>query len=148
MTVPIDRLLDSVRIYVDSNIFIYAVDGDAKVGAKAVALLEALEAGPVQVVVSSLVRAECLVGSWKTGRSEDRDLFTLLLETTVKVPLSDRIVEFAAQIAGQSGIKLADAIHLAAAEGSGCTGFLTNDRKLAERAPRLDMFVFSDIEVL
>lgn len=147
MTVSIDRLLDCARIYVDSNIFIYAVDGDAQVGAKAVGLLEALEAGPVQVVISSLVRAECLVGSWKTGRSQDRDLFTLLLETPVSVPLSDRVVELAAQIAGQNGIKLADAIHLAAAERSGCTGFLTNDRTLAERAPRLDMFVFSDIEL-
>ena len=55
------------RIYIDTNIVIYAIEGLAHYAAQVQPLLKAMKAAEVFVVTSELTLAETLVGPIKTS---------------------------------------------------------------------------------
>ena len=118
------------RIYIDTNIVIYAIEGLAHYAAQVQPLLKAMKAAEVFVVTSELTLAETLVGPIKTNNLLIQQTYRSFLTTTAVlevVPISRRILEEAAQLRATSKLKLPDAIHLATALQSQCDSFLTND---------------------
>ena len=118
------------RVYIDTNIVIYAIEGLANYAAQIQPLLEAMKAAEVFVVTSELTLAETLVGPIKTNNLRIQQTYRSFLVTTVileVVPVSRRILEDAAQLRATSKLKLPDAIHLATALQYQCDSFLTND---------------------
>lgn len=118
------------RVYIDTNIVIYAIEGLANYAAQIQPLLQAMKAAEVLVVTSELTLAETLVGPIKTNNLRIQQTYRSFLVTTVileVVPVSRRILEDAAQWRATSKLKLPDAIHLATALQYQCDSFLTND---------------------
>lgn len=118
------------RIYIDSNIVIYAIEGLAQYAAQVQSLLDAMDAAEVFIVTSELTLAEVLVGPLKTQNLSIQRAYRAFLTTTPTLevaPISRTVLTEAAQLRATTKLKLPDAIHLAAAMQYQCDTFLTND---------------------
>ena len=124
------------RSYFDTNVFIYALEGDPVFTQAAVALLEA--AGG-RAVTSEYAIAECIIGKSETVDDillqEDYVAYFADPDNIETVAVSRELLIHAARLARGLGMKLADSIHVATAIASGCQSFVTNDRKLGLRLP-------------
>ncbi len=118
------------RIYLDANIFIYAVEGFAAHAASIQALLAAMDAGEVVAVTSDLTVAEVLVKPLKDQNQAVQQAYkTFLLPTAALevIAISRELLEEAAHVRATTKLKLPDAIHFATALRQQCDSFLTND---------------------
>ena len=122
-------------VYIDSNIFIYAIDGSGELKTKAKARLEQLVAEGFHLHSSEIAIGECLRGVDRSKEEPARQFMTMLENQAfvTLAPVTRRIIERAAAIGAEFRLKLVDAIHVATAETLGCQTFLTNDRGI--RAP-------------
>ncbi len=91
-----------MRLYLDSCVLIYALDGAEQLRRHTLQQLERY--GDADWVISDLVRMECLV------------------------PLHPEVMDQAAELRASTRLQTADAIHLASATHWGCDALLTNDR--------------------
>jgi predicted nucleic acid-binding protein len=119
-----------MRIYLDAAPVIYTVEQVALYGA---AVDARLSAPGVVLVASDLTRMECRVKPLRAGDAALLQDFDDYFAGTVAeiVPLSRPVVDRATEIRARYRFKTPDAIHLAAAESSGCDVFLTNDLRLS-----------------
>ena len=118
------------RVYLDTNVFIYALEGFPPLDTELQDLFKAIGRGDFEGLTSELTMAEALVKPLKDGNTaligaydttlQDRPYFHLLAITRA-------ILREAAHLRGTTSLKLPDAIHLATAEHTGCTTFVTND---------------------
>lgn len=118
------------RIYLDSNMVIYAIEGMAKFAAQIQPILDAMDGGEIFVVTSELTLAEVLVGPIKAGNFPVQQTYRAFLTTTSIVeiiPITRPILEEAARLRATTRLKLPDAIHLATALHLQCDSFVTND---------------------
>jgi predicted nucleic acid-binding protein len=136
-------LTNPVRIYLDTNIFIFAIERPAGVDSQIADLLVDLIAtnpldGINQLVTSQLFLAEALVMPYAKNdpgligayEAMQTDEFNIAVE-----PVTLEILRAAAKVRSlHVAIKLPDAIHLASAVQAGCTHFLTADIALANQA--------------
>ncbi|MGJ3242377.1 MAG: type II toxin-antitoxin system VapC family toxin [Opitutales bacterium] len=122
-----------MKVFWDSNLFIYLWEG-TPVRRRQIDALRAFHDKQGQwVTTSTLTVAEVLVGPLKRG---SRDTARRYLETLNKLaPLPFGIQaasRFARLRAVNPALKPPDAVQLASALAGGCTGFITNDRRLAD----------------
>lgn len=115
-------------IYLDSCILIYAVE-DA--GPRGDAVRRALREVDVAVASSALALHECLVLPARERNPELRDRYLALFERMETVALDAGAFIRSAELRADFGLKTPDALHLAAAQLSGCTELWTNDKRLA-----------------
>lgn len=142
-----ERLAGASRVFIDSNIFIYAVDGTPELSLRAVQFLQHLEGDGTAIIINSLVRAECLIGAIRRGDTMAQALFEELLSHTMQFPISDEILDRATLLAAHDGLKLLDAIHAATGMICGCDLIVTNDQNFADRVRGVDAVLFSAIEI-
>ncbi|WP_172582643.1 type II toxin-antitoxin system VapC family toxin [Subtercola boreus] len=116
-------------IYLDSCIVIYAVEDDGQQG-RAVRRRLA-ELGAQTVVISSLVKLECLVGAHRKGDLALVDHYLRAFEQFGLVELGDAQYLRAAELQARHGIRTPDSLHLAAAQGAGCSELWTADSRLS-----------------
>jgi uncharacterized protein len=102
-----------MRLYLDSCVLIYALDGAEQLRRHTLQQLEGY--ADADWVISDLVRRECLA-------------FRSLFSDCSVVPLHPEVMERAAELRASTRLQPADAIHLAAAMHWGCEALLTNDR--------------------
>ncbi|MGD9477196.1 type II toxin-antitoxin system VapC family toxin [Shinella sp. G-2] len=127
-------LEQTTRLYLDSNIVIYYVQGEADRQRQVDALLtEALSRG-VELFVNEIVVCECLYGAYRLGQPDVeaayRSLFFEAGLFTV-VPADFRLLDMAARLGATRGLKLLDASHYCSAIDFGCECLVTNDTKFA-----------------
>ena len=118
------------RVYLDSNIVIYAVEGFPNYADQIQALLEAMDTGEIIAVTSELTLAETLIKPMKDQNLAIQQAYrTFLTPTTAMeiIPISRVILEDAARLRATTKLKLPDAIQLATALREQCDSFLTND---------------------
>lgn len=114
-------------IYLDSCVVIYALERDDEVGEQVRARLEsATEA----FAISPLVQFECLVGVLRVEHPMLYQSYQQAFARLERVKFSDDVFVSAAHLRAKHGLKTPDAIHLAAAVGSGCSALWTNDDRL------------------
>jgi predicted nucleic acid-binding protein len=140
----------SNRIYLDTNLFIYAVEAIEPYGQLVRPLFEAADGGEIRLVTSSLALAETLVMPYR--KRDDvliaayRELFTRPPTGLLVAPLDAAVLEQAARLrATVDSLRLPDAIHLATARSQQCDTFLTNDKRL-KAATVLPVVVLSDLD--
>lgn len=119
--------------FLDTNIIIYAVEGQPLLRQRARNHIAALELAGHQFVVSELTWTECLVYPLRTA---DGPLLLqyhqILLGPNLATVPSTRAVQLrAAMIRATHHYGLADSLHLAAAVEHRLDRFLTNDQNLA-----------------
>jgi predicted nucleic acid-binding protein len=129
------------RVYLDANVFIYALEGHARYAPLLSDLFRAIDRGEVQAVTSELTLAEVLVKPFADASVERQAVFQRALRTTgsrTVAPIDREVLIEAARL------RLPDAIHVATARLSGCRTFISNDQRL-RTSTGLAVIVLADI---
>ncbi|UPL09880.1 type II toxin-antitoxin system VapC family toxin [Microbacterium sufflavum] len=129
-------------IYLDSCILIYALEDRGTSGA---AVRRALAKVDIAVASSALALQECLVRPLRERNAELRDRYLAMFEHIETVDLDAPVFVRAAELRADFGIKTPDALHLAAAQLSGCTELWTNDKRLAAASHGLAVDVLAGL---
>jgi len=127
------RLALSGPIYLDTNIFIYALEGYPVFRPILTALFESLDRHELTAVTSELTLAEALVKPLLDQHAEREAAYLHVLQSTsslLVVPVSRAVLIAAARLRAEAKLKLLDAIHVATAQLSACSTFLTNDARI------------------
>ena len=131
----ITDILRDGSVYLDTNVFIYALEGYSDYARVLDELFEAVDSGHLRAVTSELTVAEALVKPMMDGNRELQETYESVLQDSDHlriVPVSRRILVSAARMrAANNTLKLPDAIHAATAQDNGCKALLTNDRKMS-----------------
>lgn len=137
------------KVYLDTNIIIYAVEGFADLANQIRALLTAMDAAEIVALTSELTVAEVLVKPFKDGNQSAQQAYRTFLTPTPALQLvsvSRTILEEAARLSATTPLRLPDAIHLATANLNGCDSFLTND-DLFKRVTTINSKILSEINL-
>lgn len=118
------------RVYLDTNIIIYAVEGYEAHAELIKSLLQALTERELIAITSDLTLAEVLVKPQRDGNTTVSDAYRRFLSPTEvlrNAPITRELLEVAASLRATTSLKLPDAIHFASALQYNCDSFLTND---------------------
>ncbi|WP_322516272.1 type II toxin-antitoxin system VapC family toxin [Rhodopseudomonas palustris] len=118
------------RVYLDSNVFIYAVEGRTEISEPLRGLFNAFQRRPGFAVTSELTIAEVLA---KATPTQQRDYIDLIVESDLfdLCTVTRGILIATASYRQAFGMaKLADAIHVMTAVHSSCGTMLSADRRL------------------
>jgi predicted nucleic acid-binding protein len=141
-----DEFLDRF-VYLDTNLFIMAVEGTAETSAAPRKLLEALRARPGRGITSGLTLAETLAPPQRPDalplHVKRRVYLDLLLWSGFirLAPVTRDILVETADLRSVAKFRLPDAIHLVSAIRARCRYFVTGDRdfdRLPEGITRVD----------
>lgn len=127
-------------IYLDSCMFIYAVEEKQRLGERSRAAIEA--AGSASFAISSLVKLECLVFPF---RQSDRDLehrFHRVFDSFEMLDIPEAVYLAGAELRAGFGLKTPDALHLACARHHSCEALWTNDDRLNKASRGLARNIF------
>jgi predicted nucleic acid-binding protein len=137
---------DHRLVALDANVLIYVLEGNEEFGARARAVVDAVDVGVLAASMSTVGQVEILAGPARIG---DVGVFERTADEMRSLgitfaPLTSTVAEDAAWIRGQGRLDLADAVHVASAQATGATAFITNDRRIKSR-PNLDVFYLDDL---
>ena len=129
-----------MRLYLDANVIIYAVEGKDE-GLRTAArawLVEGSKSG-AGFTTSMLTEFECHVGPLRDKDFALVDTFSAFLRqpSWQLVPISFEVLRRAAVIRAEHNLKPPDAIQAASAIEAKCDLFLTNDRRRFDRVASL-----------
>ena len=134
-------LLDRIagrRVYLDANVFIYAVEEVAPWAEPVRPVIEGLGTRVVEAVTSEISIAEVLVRPIRDGDVEAQRAFAGAVRShggLTVAPVTRAVLVEAARLRAQSpALKLPDAVHAATALHSGCGVLVTNDDRLGRAA--------------
>lgn len=120
------------RIYLDTNIIIYAVEGYETHADLIKSILRSMTDREIVAVTSDLTLAEVLVKPKRDGNLNVEEAYRRFLAPTDVLQnsaITREILENAAAIRASSSLRLPDAIHFASAIKHNCDSFLTNDER-------------------
>lgn len=120
-------------LFLDTNIVIYAVEGNPTFAPKVALRLAAAQSVGDSFMVSDLTRMESLVGPLKTNNTTVEGHFhAFFARSDVQVmAITAAVCDLAARIRASHNFKPMDALQLAAAVEHGANVFLTADARLA-----------------
>jgi predicted nucleic acid-binding protein len=99
-----------MRLYLDSCVLIYALDGAEQLRSHTLQQLERY--ADANWVISDLVRMECLVGPLRSADQIRLLAFRSFFSDCSVVPLHPEVMERAAELRAATRLQTADAIHL------------------------------------
>ena len=137
----------SGTVYLDANGFIYSIERIDPYRALLDILWQTVSTGQITVVTSELTLLEVLVRPLKVGDAPTATLFRTVLRHTPDVPMvpiTQTVLEEAANLRATLGLRTPDALHLATALLNGCALLVTNDRAF-RRVPDLAVTVLSEL---
>ena len=141
------KLLGDGPVALDTAPFIYFIEDHPKFAPLVEELFERIVAGTQIAVTSAVTLLEVLVIPYRHGRVDIAEQYERLLGGSphlLLVPIQDSILREAARIRAELNVKTPDALQLATARLSGCTTFLTNDRRLPP-VPGLQILTLTDV---
>jgi predicted nucleic acid-binding protein len=133
------------RVFLDTNFFIYLVEGAGPQLARTRYLRRAFSERKDEVLTSSMSLGEVLVAPLKRGDHVLAQRYRQIFRgpgITI-LPFVEQAAELFAQIRATGTIKPPDAIQLATAGNAGCDLFLTNDERLVGTTVRGIQFITS-----
>ncbi len=122
------------RVYVDSCIIIYLIEGTASVREAVRLAFQPREDSRLVFCWTDLTRLECRVGPLQKANDDLLGLFDLFFISRdgESIPLTRKVFDLATELRAGYRLKTPDAIHLAAAINGECTEFWTNDDRLTK----------------
>ena len=118
---------------IDTAVFIYFIEEHDKFLSAVTPLFAAADAGKLELVASALVLLEVLVIPYRAGNIDLAERYEVVLTRSRgvrMVDLSRDHLRLAAQLRAATGATTADALQIATSLASGCSAFVTNDRRL------------------
>ncbi|MCK5524286.1 MAG: type II toxin-antitoxin system VapC family toxin [Thiomargarita sp.] len=132
----IKKLLGKI-VYLDANIFIYAIEHSDIYERLLNELFKQIDYGKIQAITSELTLAEVLVKPFADGNTELVDVYKNLLVSANIITLleiNQEILLESAKYRATFGGKLPDAIHITTAIASNANFLLTNDNGIKTSA--------------
>ena len=132
------------KIGIDTNIFIYALEDEGKLGDLSRNIFEEIKKEKPQVFTSVITIEEIMVGVFKQGLE---DKITAYLEfisgdgLITAVEVTKQIAMLGARIRADYKVRTPDAIQIATAILSDATEFITADKKLPKKIENLTIKV-------
>lgn len=125
-----------VRLYVDTNALIAAIEGQDLISDMIRQLLETAGSGRTTFVTSEITLAELLVGPLRSGDAERAEAMLSIVNSGSLfdvMPVDRGVILRAADLrAAYPALKLPDALHLATALTQHCPLMLSSDRRLPD----------------
>jgi predicted nucleic acid-binding protein len=143
-------LLDAIqgpRVYLDTNVFIYGIEGFEQFEDGIDALFSAVDQGNIEAVTSELTRAEALVKPFREGNTPLQQIYREVLQNRASfhlVPIARSLLVESARLRASTRLRLPDAIHLASAREMGCSTLVTNDDGF-KAAPETHVVILSEV---
>lgn len=128
--VAMHRIGPSALVYIDSNVFIYFVEGEERLFAKANAFFAYVDLIGARLATSEMTLAECLYKPAQEQNTTLVETYANLIEQNdeiLKIELTGHLAKQAGLIGGSIGLKLMDAVHYVSALQSGCDFLVTAD---------------------
>jgi predicted nucleic acid-binding protein len=129
-------LIDDVGegpVGLDTAIFIYFIEEHQRYIPEIAPLFEAADAGRIEIVVSALTLLEVLVVPYRAGNTKLAEAYEAMLtggRGIRMVELGRDHLRHAAYLRATTGVSTPDGLQLATSLASGCSAFVTNDRRL------------------
>ncbi len=136
------------QIYLDANCFIYSIERIDPYRVVLDSLWQAVSVRDIFVTTSELTLLEVLVKPLKERDVTTATIFRSILHHTpdvIMVPITEVILEQAAQLRATIGLKTPDALHAATALLNNCALFVTNDSAF-NKVTDLNVVVLSELE--
>ena len=135
------------RVYFDTNTIIYFLEQHQPYFTIVAPLFDMIGTGDIAALTGNITHTETLI---KPLRDNDialvQDIKSLLLDpdifTLIELPRATFI--HAAELAGKSRLRLADALHFSCAVDANCQYFLTNDRGF-ESSHGVEVILLADL---
>lgn len=121
------------QVYLDTNIFIYALEGYSEFAPALAELFGAIDRSEIRAVTSELTLAEALIKPFMDGSIERQLAYQQSLQSSpglTLVPVSRTVLVEAARLRAAHSFRLPDAIHVATARLTHCATFISNDKRL------------------
>jgi predicted nucleic acid-binding protein len=138
------------RIYLDTNVWIYAIEDFPEFSGVIRKLFQAIDQGRLTAFTSELSLAEALVKPIQSNSVRYQEIYKAAIAPTNQlsvIPVDRNILIRAAQVRANTGLKLPDSIHVATAISTNCTTLVTNDRRM-RTAERISVIVLSQLNQL
>ena len=147
MPVSADSFLRKHKsVYIDTSVFIYFVEKNARYHKICEAIFENIETGASKASTSTLSLLEVLVKPYKLKRDDLILSFYSLFSTYPNISWIDLtlgISDLAAKLRAEHGLKTPDAIQAASAISHGAKGFICNDR-IFKKIKEIDCLIIDD----
>jgi predicted nucleic acid-binding protein len=131
--VDVSTLGAGSRVYLDANVWIYALEGYEAFAASLAALFARIDDGELIAVTSELTLAEVLVKPIADGNKAIQDCYLEALQphdALILVPVNRFLwIDAATLRARTPALKLPDAVHAVSALATGARDFITNDAR-------------------
>lgn len=121
------------KVYLDTNIFIYAVEAVTEHAPAVDVLFGLIEGGEIEACTSELTLAEVLAKPFEAGRPDIAGIYEAMLSPSSwlsLLPVTRAILVEAARMQAPLALRLPDAIHVATAVAAECNVLLSNDRRI------------------
>jgi predicted nucleic acid-binding protein len=118
------------RVYLDTNVFVYYLDGNPDYFSVVAPIIEAIESGLIIGYTGDAAIAETLVKPYQTDNlalAASFKAFFRMDNFLAIQPHDAEAFDLAAQLRAKRGLKFIDALHCATAIQAGCKFFVTND---------------------
>ncbi|WP_330203781.1 type II toxin-antitoxin system VapC family toxin [Cyanobacterium sp. Dongsha4] len=141
------EVIKGKKIYLDTNIFIYAVEGYEEYLEHLDLLFNYLEHGLLQAITSELSLSEVLVKPMIDENIHLQNIYQDMIQTSSSlevINIDRKILIESANIRSKTKIKLPDSIHGATAIFNNCSDFLTNDKQL-NLLPDINVIILEDL---
>ncbi len=127
------ELAPGTRLYLDTNVWIYAIEGYPSYAPALKALLQRIDQKTLLAVSSDITLAEVLVKPMADARVDLQETHETALQSGGNLnmaPVTRSILREAARLrARYAALKLPDAIHAATAISAQCNYFVSNDQR-------------------
>lgn len=144
------QLAGHAVIGLDTSIFIYHLEGHPRYLPLTSRLLDGVQSGGREAVVSVVALMELTVHPWRSGQPLIAAHYEAILLHFPHLHLADvnrEVARRAAQLRAGYQVRPADALHVATALVNGATAYVTNDRELGRLKPVLTVLVLEDSDV-
>jgi predicted nucleic acid-binding protein len=130
-----------ITAVLDTNILLNAKNADEQYSAHSLQILDAVEDGFIQGVISVISMAELYTGYYSKGDKRGKEEFLAHLISTrgfVVVDLDLEIDDTAARIRADTGLRLPDAMIIATGLAKGAQYIVTHDKELKKTSHYLE----------
>ena len=135
MSSLLEALTGVAYVGIDSSPFIYLIETHPAYLSLVEPLFERIDVGEINAVTSTITVAEVTVLPLRQQRYDLRDKYQSLLLNNRNldiIAVDIQVAQIAAELRAKFGVRLPDAIQVAAAILAKCDAFITNDRSLRQ----------------
>ena len=141
------RLAKAKVIGLDTSIFIYFLEDNARYGPLAQITINGIEKGKWQGLTSTITLMEITVRPWQLGQETAAREYEAILVHFPNLSIVDidrNVARTAAQLRAKYNVAPPDALQVAASLSFGAKAFLTNDKRLSRLQELIDVRVLDD----